>query len=225
MDINLIGFSGRAGSGKNYSAKMWQAIDMGLDWKETEVLLAKAKDNPSLSGSQWQTKAFAYKLKLITSILTGIPVEELEKESVKKSLLGNEWAQPEYNVLNEIPPFKDIEFLSLITVRDLLDKIGMMMRDEFGEDVWANALFSDWNNQKWLVTDVRFPNEVQFIKERRGICIRLTRNGDKISALRSEIALDNFKDWDYIIDNKKLTIKETFYCLKDIFQRCRNRQA
>ena len=69
----------------------------------------------------------------------------------------------------------------------------------------------------WLITDVRFPNEVQAIKDRNGIVIRVKRELPKIGVSftlkdgtvenhmmqehPSETALDNHKDWDYIIDN------------------------
>jgi hypothetical protein len=53
------------------------------------------KNNPS----RWQIKKLAYKVKQILSILTGIPVEDMEKEKIKKSYLGEEWNR--YKVLIE----------------------------------------------------------------------------------------------------------------------------
>lgn len=69
----------------------------------------------------------------------------------------------------------------------------------------------------WIITDVRFPNEAQAIKDRGGVVIRVERDTPKVAALftrkdgstefitakehPSETALDNYKDFDYVIDN------------------------
>jgi DNA-binding XRE family transcriptional regulator len=79
---------------------------------------------------------------------------------------------------------------------------------------------------QWIITDTRFPNEVEAVKQRGGINIRINRkqnnyylpleyyeglhennmlNGN-IETIRkyfhpSETALDNYQDWDYVIDN------------------------
>lgn len=59
----------------------------------------------------------------------------------------------------------------------------------------------------WVITDVRFPNEVNAIKERGGKIIRLTRNIHNDDHL-SETALDDYK-FDYTIDNKDQSLNET----------------
>jgi hypothetical protein len=55
----------------------------------------------------------------------------------------------------------------------------------------------------WIITDCRFLNEAQAIKDRNGIIIRIQRNQDlddcKVKHI-SETALDLYK-FDYIIDN------------------------
>lgn len=61
---------------------------------------------------------------------------------------------------------------------------------------------------KWFITDMRFPNELVGVKERDGITIRINRETSDILKERrlrpeheSETALDDYKDWDAIIDN------------------------
>lgn len=86
----------------------------------------------------------------------------------------------------------------------------------------------------WIITDVRFPNEAQVIKERNGIIIRVTRGqydpkctcGLKASEHHanhgfikapeheSETALDDY-DFDYIIDNNG-TIEELIEKVRQI---------
>lgn len=70
------------------------------------------------------------------------------------------------------------------------------------EDVYPN----------WIITDVRFPNEVKAIKDRGGIVIRVDRYTGNIlidndtHAITdwqhpSETVLDTYEDWDYVIYN------------------------
>lgn len=64
------------------------------------------------------------------------------------------------------------------------------------EDVYPN----------WLITDVRFKTEVDAIKKRDGILVRINRpnsegfDNSKIPH-QSEIELDDYKGWNYVIEN------------------------
>lgn len=193
----IIGISGRIGSGKDTVGKIIQDLTKN-----------------SYDQSPWKIKKFAGKLKQIVSLLTGIPVEDLERQEVKDSVLGPEWnkllpplpGKPE-NVVGEYRPY---------TVRELLQRIGTeAMRDQIHPQVWVNALFNDYkqhsmaltsippinvSESKWLITDVRFPNEAQAIKDRGGIVIRVSRGHPKENEHTSETALDNYL-FDVTIDN------------------------
>lgn len=139
------------------------------------------------------------------------------------------------------------------TVRDLfLQKLGTdALRNILHPNVWVNALFVDYKAignyeysemflkehpnhistktiyPNWVITDVRFPNEFDAIKQRDGIVIRVNRNtkfqydnlNDMISDTileqhPSEIALDNHS-FDYTIDNNG-TIEELIENVKEI---------
>lgn len=82
-------------------------------------------------------------------------------------------------------------------------------RDLYGEDIWCQTLLarlrrvsSHWGLQRFVVSDVRFPNEVNFILSNGGIVLRVVaperyaKNGmsDEARAHRSERALDDFPD-------------------------------
>ena len=114
------------------------------------------------------------------------------------------------------------------TSRELMQFIGTdLFRDKLLNNIWINALFADYighcNSQfclstkqcpdehitkdcnaiypNWIITDTRFPNELQAIKERDGIVIRINRNNiDTSSTHESETALDN-AEFDYTLDN------------------------
>lgn len=81
----------------------------------------------------------------------------------------------------------------------------------------------------WIITDVRFPNEADAIKQRGGIVIRVNRpckecgvleghkmipHKNKPSEHESETALDDY-EFDYIVDNSG-TIEELIVKIKDI---------
>ncbi len=118
------------------------------------------------------------------------------------------------------------------TPRELMQLIGTdLFRDKLLNNIWVNALFADYkshytnfndaykNNNNhvypnWIITDVRFPNELEAIKKRNGIVIRVNRDFEQerkdkgihipkellTKEHESETALDN-AEFDYIIDN------------------------
>lgn len=93
-----------------------------------------------------------------------------------------------------------------VTPRLLLQTIGTDIVRTINPNIWVNSLFADYqpNNliyPSWCITDVRFPNEVKAIKEKDGIVIRINRESAYNSTHSSEIALDNYEDFDYTIDN------------------------
>lgn len=90
-------------------------------------------------------------------------------------------------------------------VRALLQRLGT----EAGRQVLSPALFGDdsiWvraaldglhGDSHWVITDVRFPNEAQAIRERGGWLWRIERNGTgPVNGHASETALDDTPaDW------------------------------
>lgn len=218
----LIGISGRMGSGKDTVGEIIQKLC--------------ATNN----GPVFEQKAFAGKLKQIASILTGIPVENFEDQEFKKTILGTEWGTVQDVPLNSIPPFADIQFNVMMSVREFLQKLGTeAMREGLHTNVWCNALFADYKSKRellqadgtwiesdtgevdfgvsikypnWIITDMRFPNEMEAVEKRHGITIRVVRphgytnphTGDykemPLSYHPSETSLDKAK-FDYEIIN------------------------
>jgi hypothetical protein len=145
-----------------------------------------AKSEPFIS-SHWEQKAFAIKLKEIAAILTNIPNYKFGLQEFKKTNLPSDW-----NVNGES-----------MSVRTLLQKLGTeAMRDNVHENVWVNALFSDYApGLQWLITDTRFLNEAKAIEDRGGILIRVNRGDQSSDGLHSsETALDNYP-YHYAVTN------------------------
>jgi hypothetical protein len=203
---------------------MEKGLIIGLSAKIKAGKTTAAKFVQEKTNNLFQEKYFAYKLKLIASILTGDPIEKFETQEGKAEYLP-EWG---------------------MTRRDILQKLGTQaLRDNFHKDVHIKALFADIKPENNIViSDFRFINESQAIKDRGGALIRINRSielrhpeewyifknliqhntpfkpseSDFIDWLhnhsnkrladlhdvlthRSEIELDNYKDFDYVIEN------------------------
>ena len=98
-----------------------------------------------------------------------------------------------------------------MTVRQFLQELGTdACRNGLHPNTWVNALLADYKPgpfypnvpaedhaklPNWIITDTRFPNEAQAIKDAGGIVIRVDRPGVKaINAHPSETGLD---DWNF----------------------------
>lgn len=190
----IIALSGYAGSGKDAAANIIKKLD-----------------------PEFEIKKFSGKLKKIASILTGIPEAKFEDQDVKKSLLGPEWGEVRENPLNAIDPFSDVKFLHLMSVRELLQKLGTdAIRSGLHQNAWVNALMADYrpktngysslgedtvSEPKWVITDCRFPNEAKAVRDRGGKVVRIYRpDHGPINDHPSETALDRWS-FDYLISN------------------------
>lgn len=167
----VIGISGRLGSGKDTVGKIIQYL------KCYNVGDITIQDTLSCSEHDWwleeqsglEVKKFAGKLKQIASLLTGVTVDKFEDQDFKKLDMNAEWG---------------------MTYREFLQKLGTeAMREGLHTNVWVNALFADYkidydsyagevvrdSYPNWIITDMRFPNEMEAVEQRKGITIRVTR--------------------------------------------------
>lgn len=95
------------------------------------------------------------------------------------------------------------------TIRDIMQVLGTnLLRQGFNNNIHVAAtLGSIKENEKIIITDMRFPNELEAVKKHNGITIRINRGlvertGKMIQEPEhiSETALDNAK-FDYVIEN------------------------
>jgi len=249
----IIGINGKIGVGKDTVGEIIQYLICLNDdtLAEHQKDFAYFQQSPISNNVQsgWQIKKFAGKLKTIASLLTGVPVEKFEDQEFKKQYMSEEWNSFVSVNFPEMTgeEVKDSESILVettykrMTYRTFLQKLGTeAMRDGLHTNVWVNALFADYKGfvkewdefgndllveyPKWIVTDMRFPNEMEAIEERGGITIRVNRtfvtstmpDGQKISVERgiltgedhlqlenphpSETALDD-AEFHYTIEN------------------------
>lgn len=129
-----------------------------------------------------KTIHFADVLKTAASKATGIPRSTFDTQEGKAS---------------------EIKWLGM-TVRELLQKFGTAIREGVDPDFWVKSLFNIYEDKDFIIIpDVRFPNEAKAIKDRGGILIRIERDGAGAGNHISETALDDYKEWDYVINNNK----------------------
>lgn len=87
-------------------------------------------------------------------------------------------------------------------VRQILQRTGVAAREVFGKDFWVEAALADtYKGAKYVITDVRFKNEVEAIERRDGQLVRVIRPGvDAVNDHVSERDLDDYK-FDRVIKN------------------------
>lgn len=193
----LVGVSGHMGSGKDTVGEIIkyltspEAISKGS--------FSKCQEMGYVYDTTWSIEKFAAKLKLVAQVLTGVPAYRFEDRKFKESEMPSEW--------NVWYPNQDRS--EPMTYRTLLQKLGTeAMRNGLHNNVWVNALFSDYsptNGTSWCITDMRFPNEFDAVKKRGGITIYVHRPDthslqSMIEVHESETALDNH-EFDYAIIN------------------------
>lgn len=94
--------------------------------------------------------------------------------------------------------------LERMTYRQFLQILGTdALRDHLHENIWVNALFSDYKPESnWIITDTRFVNELDRVKDLEGLTILVVDPRKPIPANQhsSETALDN-EDFDIVLTN------------------------
>lgn len=186
----IIGLSGKKQHGKDTVANMLQAI-------------MQYQGDTDMGMPTWERKQFAGKLKEIVALLIGCTVKDLEDNNFKETPLGSEWTiyhlvDSKYNELigsiyySEEELREDLNVVqidqlkqdrlkitkTILTPRRMLQLIGTECgRDIIHPNIWVNALFADYTqHSKWIITDVRFPNEAKAIQKKGGLVIRVNRN-------------------------------------------------
>lgn len=101
-----------------------------------------------------------------------------------------------------------------MTNREFMEHFGTKIIRQINNNAWVDSTVSkilSEDPQISIIPDVRFPNEVNKIKDAGGIVIRLTRDVFGSDA-ESESALDqnkfDWKNFDMVIDNQNMTLED-----------------
>lgn len=224
----IIGISGRKQSGKNTTAnyingeilKKYSMIEDFYINPETGNLTIKTQNMSGKSGygvldvtrkdnvfveyaerELWpyvKVYHFADTLKELCVYLFGLNEKQVYGTNEDKNTVINiDWADV---------PFNDGKS-GLMTARDFLQYFGTTIVRKIYPQAWVNSTINKILKEKpeiAIIPDVRFPNEVQSIKENNGVVIRLTRdiyNSDH----ESEKILDkenyDWSNFNFVINN------------------------
>ena len=160
-----------------------------------DCLVSVLNDKFSISSC---IKSFALPVYKVISIVFDMPIEEIKRN--KKTLV------------------RPRDFTNLKSYRELLQSVGMELRDIVHEDIWINALFGsdnmnvlqDWtaDYKWWIIDDLRFQNEFYRIRSMGGKLIKIERdiqNNISYDILNngSEVDLDLISndEWDIVLNN------------------------
>lgn len=179
----IIGISGKAQSGKDTVCKMIAYTIWYYNYSQRlePFGIAHYKDHTyAIWGTDWIHTSFANKLKQCLSVILNTnTVDVFESNEFKKS---------------------EIDWLG-ITVRELLQKFGTVIRNEVCNDFWVKACLKDYEKgDNWLISDTRFKSEAKGIKDLEGIIVRVNREGAGAGNHISEVDLDDYQ-FDYVINN------------------------
>lgn len=199
----LFGISGKISSGKDLTGKIIQILT-GSPHLTTQGVMSFIKGE--YNSPTFHIKKFADSLKDIVCLLIGCTREQLEDQDFKNTELGEEWwyyktpkGLMSYIEYEELRPLvfmeREVELIKP-TPRYLLQNIGTdLFRNQLHPNIWVNALFSKYHSwftddgnvldsntgrwmryPNWIITDLRFPNEMKAVEDRGGVTIRVNRN-------------------------------------------------
>ena len=165
--MNLIGISGKIGSGKDL-----------LSEKIFAYLASKQ--------IKYEHLKFAAGLKQVASILTGGDLEDQYSDQGKEKMID------ELGMTNG-------------TLQQIL---GTILRENLHPDIWIFQVLrfvKENADTVCVISDCRFKNEANLVKENGGVIIRLNRQnrniGNRDPNHISETDLDTYEDFDLVIDN------------------------
>jgi hypothetical protein len=163
----IVAINGKIHSGKDTVAKIWQCLAAGIHSEDVpNFILNPGTSIPVYPDKKfWIKRQFAEKLKRIIALMLNVPVEKLEEEAFKNSLLPDEWQiwecyrgggvfvsyVDEKDAILWAEQNKDNSYFkysykkSERTVRWLLQHIGTdLFRDRLHVNVHVNMLFSEY---------------------------------------------------------------------------------
>lgn len=210
--MNIIGFTGKKGVGKNFIAEIAKTII--TDCYSEPTIDKDHSPYPGkklLSGGRVEFAAFADPMKeFIVNVLGVSPRliygNDKDKNTPTQYSWENmpKWLQEKFN-----------KHEGAMTIRHVLQVYGTELnREIWDKEIWVKAMGRRINTAqtKWFfVTDVRYQNEIELIQQKKGKIWRINgpQRGDeavKNDGHSSEIVMDFTTNFDYIIEN---TLEDT----------------
>lgn len=225
----VVGFSGKKQSGKNTSAnylagrylvRTGQINEFRLNkFGQLEVSRAakQGRVNPFETIAEGELNiagfmgiklySFADPLKQFCMDVFGLSREQCYgTDEQKNSLTQLRW--------EEVPSTESSGGRTgFMTAREVLQYVGTDLIRRMDPDAWARATIASIKRDGYelaIITDARFPNEIDAIKAVGGKAVRLVRNVAGADGHSSETALDDYPLYNYacVLENASWTIEE-----------------
>ena len=201
----IIGVSGKIGSGKNEVADMISYLHFvnpngtfeqfqKQQWIRDKYLEHGMYDSADLNLPG--IHSFAFNLKQCIAACTGVDYHDLAKRSLKSTQIS--W-------LN-------------ISFRQLLQSLGEAVRCQINENFWVYSMLATYQDSDfWIVSDVRYKNEADELLSRGALLIRINRESNNSDTHQSEVDLDSYDKFSYIIENDG-SLEDLYNKVKKIYQ-------
>lgn len=153
MSQLIVGFCGFAGSGKDTAADFIKA-----ELEKENIIVYK--------------DSFANKLKDVISILMSWDRNLLQGSTIE----SRNWREQPDEFWSNVVGYP-------ITPRQIMQKIGTdLLRNQFSKSIWIASLFAKYQNKHEnsviLITDCRFPNEIDAVEQKNGLIVQISRESD-----------------------------------------------
>ena len=242
MNTKIIGISGRKQSGKNTLANYingdilktrGMVQDFSISQKGELQILTCTEDGKSSWGIFDVTRkdndfASYAERELWPFVKLYHFADYLKKMSIDLFDLSPEQVYGTDDDKNTPTPYSQNGWSHKMTSREFLQHLGTDVMRSIKDTIWVDYTIKIIQQEKPLVSiipDVRFPNEVEAIKEAGGIVVRLDRNVyNSPHQCESSLDQENF-DWnnfDVILKNNDIKIEEFIAGLEEIQPLWRN---
>ena len=208
----IIAISGLKNSGKDLTAHMIRYCLSVPKWMRQYWLYCLVYD---FIVSKYEITSFASSMKEALSVLINVPVEKFNDRDFKENWYINLQsihitAFPDNNLmitdkqLSRMIKSKKSNVISnyYISIRQLLQIFGTeIIREYFGNNFWVLRTLLDKDNI--IISDLRFINEYEQVKNNNGIVIYIDRNQIPGSHRSESEVIELFQNnkFDYIINN------------------------
>lgn len=237
----IIGFSGKKQSGKNTAANFIYSLYMINQnlCKKTKInnngLIDVTKNNDThitidvneyyLSTSSYLDNEILDIIKQLNPYIKIYSFADILKKNICIDLLGLTYEQCYGTDVqkNEITTvYWDKKYL---TAREVMQVVGTDIFRSMKPNIWPDSTIKRIQGEApelALITDCRFPNEVDAIQNAGGSVVRLTRDKCLSSDHISEVILDkdkyNWDNFDHVLDNENMSIYEQSMALYSLLQ-------
>lgn len=177
----IIGLHGEIGAGKDTVCEMMRYLMYKYCTEYTF-------DDWAANGaaSDWKNVKISKRLKEIVSMLTGYSIEQIEDRLLKDAPIKG-WGN------------------DAVTLRTVMNEVGTGIARKLNPNVWIFSTFANYtNDDKWIVSDIRFPNEADYIRNKGGIIIDIRREISYSTVDYSHLTETAMREYeyDYIIENR-----------------------